>query len=112
VGKVRLIQSAGIEYFLCAFLEGENNSCKIYPMRPLECQLYPFMINRKEGRVYLAVDEGCPFIKDKLKEESFLEYLSYLKDFFNDPLMHQALKDNPQVIQGYPDLLNLVEIKL
>jgi Fe-S-cluster containining protein len=111
-GKVRLLRSAGAGYFLCAFFEGENNSCKIYPMRPLECQLYPFMINRKESRVYLAVDENCPFIQDKLKEKSFLEHLSYLKRFLNAPLMHQALKDNPQVIQGYHGLLNLAEIKL
>jgi len=110
-GRGHLILSAKAEYFICTFFKEDNNSCNIYPMRPLECQLYPFMINRQENRVYLALDQGCPFIQDKLKNKSFLEYLSYLKDFFSDPLVRKALKENPQVIQSYPGLLNLVEIK-
>lgn len=110
--KIRLVESRDAGYLFCALFETENNSCKIYPLRPLECQLYPFLVNRKEGRVYLAVDGNCPFIKDKLKEKDFLEYLSYLTDFFRNPLMRQTLKNNPQLIQAYPDVLNLAEIKL
>ncbi|MFA4842742.1 MAG: YkgJ family cysteine cluster protein, partial [Candidatus Omnitrophota bacterium] len=60
--KILLIASAAGNVFFCSFFEPEKNACKIYSRRPFECQLYPFLLKRKDKKTFLAVDPKCPFI--------------------------------------------------
>ncbi|MBU1124991.1 MAG: YkgJ family cysteine cluster protein, partial [Candidatus Omnitrophica bacterium] len=38
--RIRPVAHQGHENFLCPFLVMEDNACKIYDIRPFECQLY------------------------------------------------------------------------
>jgi len=96
--------------FICSFFVPKDNKCKIYAFRPFECQLYPFLINRKGDKVFLALDLRCPFVKENLESPKFKEYIRYLTNFFNSPRTIKILKDNPQIIQIYEDALNLTEL--
>lgn len=97
--------------FICASLGMQDNKCKIYARRPFECQLYPFLVNRKENKIFLAVDLKCPFAKENLKTKEFRDYMEYLTKLFKNPSCKNILKNNLQIIQIYPEVINLAELK-
>ena len=98
--------------FVCSFSQPKDNKCAIYAFRPFECQLYPFVINRKADKVFLALDLRCPFVKENLESQKFKEYIHYLTAFFNSPRTIEILKDNPQIIQAYEEVLDIIELDL
>lgn len=109
--KIRLIPFHKQDNFICPLL-GLDSKCKIYSFRPFECQLYPFLLNRKGRKVFLAIDLNCPYAKGNLKAPAFKKYTRYLAGLLGRPRRLSALKNNPQVIQEYPEVLNLVELKI
>lgn len=98
--------------FTCPFLVLADNKCKIYEFRPFECQLYPFLINLRSNKVLLTVDLDCPYVKENLKTKEFKEYTEYLAAFLNAPAQVRLLKDNPQIIQAYEEVLDILELKI
>ena len=101
----------GNDSFICPLLNSADNKCKIYATRPFECQLYPFLLSLRNKKVLLTVDLNCPYVKDKINSAEFKEYAQYLTDFFNSPKQLKVLKDNPQIIQAYAEVLDVVELK-
>lgn len=83
------------DYHICSFFDLANKRCRIYNIRPLECRLYPFLINRVKDTIYLSLDLKCPFIKDKLEEREFKDYLNYLVSFLSLPVVSFAIRGNP-----------------
>ncbi|MDO8661687.1 MAG: YkgJ family cysteine cluster protein [Candidatus Omnitrophota bacterium] len=110
--KIRPVPSPKGEGFVCAFFECGSNKCKIYQTRPFECQLYPFLINLRDKKVVLTVDLNCPYVKENMRKKEFKEYADYLSAYLNSPKQLEMLKDNPQIIQAYEDVLDLIELKL
>jgi Fe-S-cluster containining protein len=100
------------EGFVCAFLDCVSNKCKIYAYRPFECQLYPFLINLRREKVVLTIDLNCPYAKEKINSVEFKEYSEYLSAYLNSPEQLEILRDNPQIIQAYEDVLDVVELNL
>ncbi len=100
------------EGFFCPFLSIHDNKCKIYSSRPFECQLYPFLLSMRDKKVQLTVDLNCPYIQDKIKSIEFKEYIQYLTETLNSSKQLKILKDNPQLIQAYAEVLDVVELKL
>ena len=100
------------EGFICSCFDVGNNRCKIYNIRPLECRLYPFLINRSKEKTYLAVDLNCPYIKDKLEDKDFKDYVNYLINFFNLRSVSSAIKQNPRTFKDYKEdkVKNLSEL--
>lgn len=101
---------AHLDYYLCPFLNLQDNRCKIYKLRPFECQLYPFLIRNYEKNFFLSVDLKCPFVKDNLDNNEFREYSEYLISWLNTPYVSSMLKENPQIIHQYEEAINLGEI--
>lgn len=110
--KIHSLPNLAQNNFVCSFFQPKDNKCAIYAFRPFECQLYPFVINRKADKVFLALDLRCPFVKENLESQKFKEYIRYLTSFFNSPRTIEILKNNPQIIQIYEDVLNLTELNL
>ena len=98
--------------FVCAFFDLDNNKCKIYDWRPFECQLYPFLINLRGGKVILTVDFNCPYVKDNMQGEGFKKYTEYLISCLNSPKQTRLLKDNPQLLKAYEDILEAIELSV
>lgn len=109
--KIRLKSNSKDNNFICASFNIRNNKCKIYPLRPFECRLYPFLINRQGNKVFLAVDLKCPYIEENLENKKFKDYIRYLTCLYNSPGIIKILKNNLKVIQTYPGVLNLGELK-
>jgi len=108
--RIHPVALSGHEEFICPFLESQSNKCKIYHFRPFECQIYPFLINLRRGQAILTVDLNCPYIKENLNSKEFKEYSEYLAAFLNSPGQLRLLKDNPQILQAYEDVLDVIEL--
>jgi Fe-S-cluster containining protein len=98
------------ENFICPFLEMLDNKCKIYTLRPFECQLYPFLINLRKGKVLLTVDLNCPYAYERINTPEANDYILYLTQLLNSSKMIKMLKDNPQIIQAYEEVREVAEI--
>ncbi|MFH0858568.1 MAG: YkgJ family cysteine cluster protein [Candidatus Omnitrophota bacterium] len=110
--KIQPKPNPGGEGFVCAFLGCKDNKCGVYRFRPFECQLYPFLINLRNKRVLLTVDLNCPYIKDHLNSKELNEYIDYLVSFLNSSAQIKILKNNPQLLQAYEEVSEIVELKI
>jgi hypothetical protein len=98
------------EGFICPFLNLEDNKCKAYSLRPFECQLYPFLLNLRAKKILLTVDLNCPYAKEKMHSQEFKDYIEYLNSYLNTPAQIRHLKDNPQVLCAYEEVLEVIEL--
>jgi uncharacterized protein len=110
--KFMLIPNPEGEGFICPVLNVPDNKCKIYNSRPFECRLYPFLITVREKKVLLTVDLNCPFIKENADSQKMKDYIVYLTSFLNSPSQLRLLKDNPQIIQAYEEVMDVVELEV
>jgi len=108
--RLQLIANPDGQDFICPFLCIRDNKCKIYAARPFECQLYPFLINLRPGKLLLTVDLNCPYIYEKIDSREAKEYIIYLAGWLNSPKMLKMLKDNPQIIQAYEEVREVAEL--
>jgi hypothetical protein len=108
--RILLIPNPGAEGFICPFLNTADNKCKIYGLRPFECQLYPFLLNLRGKKVILTVDLNCPYVKENMNTPEFREYAEYLTAFLNSPDQLEILKDNPHILQAYEEVREIVEL--
>lgn len=98
------------DVYVCPLFTVANNKCRIYASRPFECRLYPFLINRKEGTVFLAADVNCPFVEESLTLPEFKTYANYLAKQLTSPEMLPMLKNNPGIIHTYAGARNLIRL--
>jgi len=110
--RILPVHLPGKDNFICTFLDAKENKCEIYAFRPFECQLYPFLLNLRNKKVFLTVDLHCPYIKEKLKSQELKDYIAYLSAFLNSPEQLRILRDNPQIIQAYEEVLEVVELEV
>jgi Fe-S-cluster containining protein len=108
--RIRAVPFKKENTVICSLFNTEDNRCKIYAFRPLECQLYPFLINRKDKKYFLAVDLNCAYVQKRQGTPEFKEYVLYLADLFKSPHYSEILKNNPQLIQEYTQVSNLCEL--
>ena len=86
---------------LCSFFNPQDYTCRIYHSRPFECELYPFVLTRKEGRMAVYSHLMCPFIQEKRATQDFDDYVVYLKKFFQEQEALAFLKRNPTLAGDY-----------
>jgi Fe-S-cluster containining protein len=112
-GGIPLIPNTGKEGgFICPFFNIGLNQCRIYRLRPFECRLYPFLLNRQGSKVFLAADFNCPFLKENPNTQSLKEYASFLTTYLNSPYCQKLLSDNHKLLQEYDGVVNLSELSL
>ena len=110
--RLQLIANPNGADFICPFLEILDNKCKIYSIRPFECQLYPFLINLRKNKVLLTVDLNCPYAYERINSQEVKEYIVYLTGQLNSTPLLSRLKDNPQIIQAYEEVREVAELNL
>jgi uncharacterized protein len=64
--QVKVVPHPTDEGFLCPAFDPATHHCRIYTIRPLDCQLYPFalMWNEHHDTVLFGWDTLCPFLPD------------------------------------------------
>lgn len=98
-GAVELKKIGGV--FCCSFFNAKKNSCRIYKIRPFDCQLYPFVLIDLQDKIILAAHQLCPFVAENIQTKRFQSHASYLKKFFAKKDIQDFLRANPALIQDY-----------
>jgi uncharacterized cysteine cluster protein YcgN (CxxCxxCC family) len=91
------------DFYICPELEVETNRCKIYERRPLDCQLYPFLLHRQNGAIFLALDKKCPAVEKRTEDGDFKKYIQYLIDFLNQPDIKNVIRVYSRLINDYQE---------
>ena len=70
--QIEVVRHPMDEGFLCPAFDPITQHCRIYEVRALDCQLYPFalMWNAQHERVVLGWDTLCPFLLEQAGEEN------------------------------------------
>ena len=109
---IKTIQTCG-EHF-CQFLNGGDNTCRIYAKRPFECSLYPFILSKTPYAVRVYVHLACPYVQDYLSRPYYDAYVTYLKEFFRREDVRLFLSQNKGMFHDYtsyaPELLHLFDL--
>lgn len=81
----------------CPALEPTRHHCRIYPERPLDCRLYPFVVTRDASgrRLLLAVDTKCPYVQQLGAGRVLRDYGWYLLRLLESPSGQRLLVENP-----------------
>ena len=100
--------------YICCFLNPANNLCQIYTKRPLECRLYPFLLNYCDNKIYLSLALNCPNRLIRTDTKEFKIYFNYLIRYLQKPSILKILSKNRQIFTSYPvgEVLNLAELKI
>ena len=98
------------DFYICPFFEAETSHCTIYPIRPLDCQLYPFalMLSEDRNEVVLGVDTLCPFGEAHLETEAFQRHIRSVIDYVESDEVSAQIVANWSLIGDYQDTVNIV----
>ena len=98
------------DFYICPFFDPETSHCTIYPMRPLDCQLYPFALMRSEDRkkVVLGVDTLCPFGEEHLETEAFQRHIRDVINYIESEEVTAQIAANWCIIGDYQDTVKIV----
>ena len=110
-GKSARIQLKSYDdFYICPFFEPETSRCTIYPIRPLDCQLYPFAIMFSEdgNEVVLGVDTLCPFGEEHFKTEAFQQHIREVIDYVESESVAEQIAANWSLIGDYQDTVIIV----
>ena len=98
------------DFYICPFFEPETSHCTIYPIRPLDCQLYPFalMFSEERSEIVLGVDILCPFGEEHLQTESFQQHIRYVIRYIESEEVTAQITTNWSLIGDYQDTVKIV----
>ena len=98
------------DFYICPFFDPETNHCTIYPIRPLDCQLYPFALMRSEdgSEVVLGVDTLCPFGAEHLETEAFQRHIRDVINYIESEAVRAQITANWGIIGDYQDTVKIV----
>lgn len=102
-GHIKTVFCGKSDTHFCSFFYPENNTCSIYSLRPFECQLYPFVLVKKDGQINLTVHHHCPFVQESRATKEFTDYVDYLEEFFRKNEVMGFLKKNLFLAGEYPE---------
>ncbi|HBR15036.1 MAG TPA: hypothetical protein DD723_05780 [Candidatus Omnitrophica bacterium] len=85
----------------CVFLKLDENICRVYARRPLECRLYPFLLTKKGDEMVVCVHLSCPFVQEQRTTAGFERYVQDLERYFQKKRIRDFLKENPSLAWDY-----------
>ena len=96
--------------YICPFFSPETSECTIYPIRPLDCQIYPFalMYSQDQTQVVLGVDMICPYSETEIQTEAFQHYIDYIADYLESDPVLESVAANWELIGPYQDTVVVV----
>ena len=98
------------DFYICPFFNPETSHCTIYPIRPLDCQLYPFalMFSEDGSEVVLGVDTLCPFGEEHLETKTFQQHIHDVIDYIESEAVTAQITANWNIIGDYQDTVRIV----
>ncbi|MEK6714632.1 MAG: phosphatidylglycerol lysyltransferase domain-containing protein [Candidatus Omnitrophota bacterium] len=96
------------DYYICEWFTPKTHKCKDYKNRPLDCLFYPFLLPKKNEKIYLAVHLACPYISEKINSLEFNNYAEHLSNFLKSKDGKKLLKENLHICAEYDGDLKLI----
>lgn len=78
--------------WLCDHLDARTNHCQVYPWRPFECALYPFLLVRNKDAIAVALHLACPYVQEKKGLACFQDVCAQVKEFFEQKDVQSFLR--------------------
>ena len=106
--QVKLIRHE--DMYICPCFNSETSECTIYPVRPLDCQIYPFalMYNQDQTQVVLGVDMICPYSEAEIETEAFQRYVDYMATYLESDSVVETVTASWQLIGPYQEEVLIV----
>ena len=100
------------DMYICPCFNPETSECTIYPIRPLDCQIYPFalMYNRDQTQIVLGVDLICPFGEAELHTPAFQRYIDQIARYLNSDAIAEIISTNWSLIGPYQEEVIIVSV--
>jgi len=90
----------------CVFINPPDHRCRIYPARPFECRLYPFLLSSESDGIKLYAHLSCPFIQDQLDTKEGADFAAVLRAFFSRPDVRRYLSEGRARFADYSPFSN------
>ncbi len=87
---------------VCSFLKEDSHLCQIYNQRLFECELYPFLLSRREQTLDLVTHLACSFIMEMQGKPEYENYTRYLIDTLSSAEIVRMLKKEIKMFRLYP----------
>ena len=89
--------------FRCPAFEPDTHQCQIYPERPFDCQLYPYllMFDSDKQNVLLVLDPLCPYVQTHTEETEVKEYSVYLIYYLSHPQVIQWISQHQNLVSEF-----------
>ncbi|RMH09018.1 MAG: YkgJ family cysteine cluster protein [Nitrospirae bacterium] len=109
---ITVIPHPHAEGYICPAFDPLTQHCQIYEVRPLDCQLYPFLLMWDPDRttVLLGWDRKCPFLLQTsphtvhpLSSSELAVYAHHLSTTLDGPETAAQLAQTPKLITCYQD---------
>ncbi len=94
----------------CVFFRETNNKCSIYPNRPFDCRLYPFVLLKEKNRRFLSVHKMCPYVSSKHNSEEFKKAVCEIKKYMNGKSIKIFVSQNRHLFGEYVNYRNELEV--
>lgn len=95
----------GAEGYICPCFNPENGHCRIYEIRPLDCQLYPVALMRDEkgkGTV-IGLDTKCPYVREHSEDAAVLQYVQEVAAILESPEVQDLINSNSSLVQRHQE---------
>ena len=98
-GFIKAVKSQGICH--CHFFNPQDNTCRVYPYRPWECQLYPFLLTKQGSSLVICVHLACPYVQEYYQTDKFKDYAVQLENYFKEKDVLEFIRNNPSLTGDY-----------
>ncbi len=108
-GQVRVVPHPAGEGYLCPAFDPATSHCRIYEVRPLDCQLYPFalMWDATGDQVVLGWDTKCPFMSGRAQPSAAGEQVqaqaARLAEWLEQAETLDAIARQPRLVGPFQD---------
>src|SRR2546426_2507103 len=109
--QVSVVPSHVSDGYLCPAFDPITAHCRIYDVRPLDCQIYPLMVmwNADRTQVVLGWDSKCPFLREgKGDEAGVAAYAGRIAGLLEQEDTLETFAKNPQLIGHFQDDVGLL----
>lgn len=112
VSRIPTLVSCSSGGHRCPAFQEKDQRCAIYPARPLDCRIYPFVLVRGPSEsAVLALDTKCPYVQAHQGEAAISEYSQQLADYLSSSEAGAYLETNPSLIgRSWPEFLSVAPL--
>jgi len=107
--QIALVPNPQGDGYLCPAFDPETSHCRIYEVRPLDCQIYPLalMWSADGSGVLLGWDSKCPFLRDRGGDRAAITdlhaYAERIAALIEDRKTLDILAVHPRLIGRFQD---------